>query len=215
MNILLISTLFPSSENDRRTKAVLNLVKYWGKRGVKLLVIKPVKVSWKRYLFSKSETCFIEDVKILEVPYIRLSAFKYDMVWLMAFHIIFLMARRSFFPDIVISHFKRSHIFSYPLTKILRKPLVLGLHQTDIRKIREHSKILTEKELRYANLIACRSFALEKQFLFLYPEYRKKVITTNSGIEREEIEGLEFMLKKAASFLASPKKMITVARLKQ
>ena len=97
--------------------------------------------------------------------------------------------KTKFEPDIVIAHMPSGLIFANKLDL----PFVAGVHVSDLEVLSNpiysiYFKSELEKAYKNATKIACRSEALKKKFLKLYPQYEDKTFVCYSGIDVEPIK---------------------------
>lgn len=122
---------------------------------------------------------------------------------------------RKFTPDIVVAHMVLCNLLGYTIAKKLKKPLILGIHQSDFNTSR-FSILQSNRRhiLNYAKAIACRSFAIKKRIVRLFPEFKKKYFIAYSGIIKSLIESEDFFIWKLINWKKTKKiKFITVSRL--
>ena len=180
MNILVITDLYPISENEKNTpKTIYNFVQEWKKLGHSVKVIKPNFI-FNSFLRSKPfyKTKIYGDVENINyfLPFwgnIK-NKMKSDI--------------NEF--DAVIAHMPSGIIFANKLK--LDIPLITGVHVSDIEVLTNpiysiYFKREMEKAYKKASKIACRSEVLKRKFLKLYPEYESKTFVAYSGTEIEPI----------------------------
>lgn len=213
--ILFVSNLYPKSkdvENDTNTKALHNIIKNWNE-DIKVIapVFMPNEIKNFNYTLGNHEidNISINVSKIWKVP--KTDYYLYNKV-------IKEIKNHDWIPDVIITHRLHCAILGQRLKKILKKPLIVGLHQADIVKLNTsknkdfYSNILSE-----ANLLACRSQNIKRELLQQFPELRQKCFIAFSGIEEEAITNLSHTLNKIKEWKTNvrPIKFITVAVLRK
>ncbi|WP_020614570.1 glycosyltransferase family 4 protein [Sediminispirochaeta bajacaliforniensis] len=212
--ILFITALYPQSDNQSRmekTFALHNFVKYWVDDNI--IVIKPIKIKKKEFhRFFQIEKRNVGNVLVYLIPYFRQEYLSFFF----RFHLYHLLKKLNIHPDIIVSHYKTSHIFGRQIALKFGIPLICGIHVTDINCIKANNssgkKISTA--IVSANVVACRSFQIKRKLLELLPPHSvdKKLFVVNSGIAEKHIRSKDFFLEKTnkEEFPA----LITVSTLK-
>ena len=184
MKILFITDLYPIKEGERTTPLALhNFVIEWIKQGHEVDVIKPNFI-FNSFLrgkpFYNKDFYDFEGVKIFNVNYFT----------------PFLGNVTKKLPDsidvgnydVIISHMPSGTIFADKLAKKFNKPLVCGVHHSDIEiLIKPIYKFYFREKLveayKNSKKIACRSFILQKKFGEILPECARKCFVAASGVE--------------------------------
>lgn len=217
MKILFITDLYPIKQGETATPLALhNFVIEWVKQGHGVDVIKPNFV-FNSFLRQKPfyKTGFYEfkGVKIFNVNYFTpfcgdiekklkkeakrrrgVEAWQKIKNFYASTHPRIYPSETSFSIadyDILIAHMPSGLIFAGKLAKKYKKPLVCGVHCSDIEVLtkplyRFYFKSKLEKAYKNAKKIACRSFVLQKKFSALMPEFAEKTFVAPSGIKETQ-----------------------------
>lgn len=184
MKILFITDLYPIKKGENATPLALhNFVSEWIKLGNKVDVIKPnfILNSFLRGKnFYNNGFYYFENVKIFNVNYFM--PFLGDTTKKLPKNIDL----KNY--DLIIAHMPSGIIFANKLAKKFNKPLICGVHYSDIEvltnpiyKFYFRTQLINAYE--NAKKIACRSFVLQKKFSELLPECAEKTFVAASGIE--------------------------------
>lgn len=178
MKILVITDLYPIKDEEKFTpKTIKNFVEAWENLGHEIRIIKP------NFLFNS---------------YLRKKPFYKSGIYGNVENINYFLPfvgniknkiKTKFEPDIVIAHMPSGLIFANKLDL----PFVAGVHVSDLEVLSNpiysiYFKSELEKAYKNATKIACRSEALKKKFLKLYPQYEDKTFVCYSGIDVEPIK---------------------------
>lgn len=217
MRILLITNLYPYNKDldkDTNTKALHNIVKNWDHN---IDVIRPFFFPTEHSFFKKkgffqSDKTSVDDVTVHKLPIRKIP--KTDKYFYRP--LINYVRKENLIPDVIISH--RLHCIqgSYQLAVIMNKPLILGIHASDISALRNKRKRKYYRRIiSYAERIACRSASIYKEFINIYPEFKNKCFIAFSGISESLINNLKANNSKHKEWFEStrPIKFITVANL--
>lgn len=182
MKILFITDLYPIKSGEKTTSVALhNFVIEWFKLGHKVDVIKPnfILNSFLRGKpFYKTEYYKYEGVKIFNVNY-------FTPFW---FDILNKLPQVNYSEyDVIVAHMPSGIIFANKLAKIISKPLICGVHISDIEVLtnplyRFYFKSQMIEAYENAKKIACRSEVLQKKFGKILPELTEKTFVAASGI---------------------------------
>jgi glycosyltransferase involved in cell wall biosynthesis len=201
MNILFISSLYPSLEGLRPTRitsALHNIVKYWN-REEKVIVVCPFYIYLKEILKGKltrplkeaikNNITSIDQVTILAFPIFkipRITYFYYPLYRCLDKYLNSI----GFEPDVVISHYDKSLYIGYRYSQRRNLPLVSGLHITpDLMNDNPTAfRKRCGKILDAAAAIACRSNYIYNKIATWFPQYREKSFIAFSGIEENLVE---------------------------
>lgn len=178
MKILVITDLYPIKDEEKFTpKTIKNFVEAWENLGHEIRIIKP------NFLFNSF---------LRKKPFYKSGI--YGNVENINYFLPFVgniknKIKTKFEPDIVIAHMPSGLIFANKLDL----PFVAGVHVSDLEVLSNpiysiYFKSELEKAYKNATKIACRSEALKKKFLKLYPQYEDKTFVCYSGIDVEPIE---------------------------
>ena len=177
MNILFITDLYPLQEDDyTSSKALKDYVDEFFTQGHRVQVIRP-NFLLNSFLRKKKfyKTGFYEN--IYNVNY--LTPFLFDVKKKLC----------EINPyDVIVSHMPSGNIFS----NNFEGKLFCGVHNSDIKVlINPLYSIYFKQELlkafRRADKLLCRSFKIEIQLLYLYPEFKGKTEVIFSGVPEETI----------------------------
>lgn len=202
MKILVITTLYPTSPETRRTDtsfAVHNFAKYW-KDYHELLVIKVSSFGIKQAFsfFKHLGEYNVEGVSVKNVPLCMIDALNYKSVALGVTYIYRYLERICFFPEVVVSHCSTSHLLACKLnTMHLNAPHVCGIHKADVSKLAKKESGF-EPCFLSADLLAFRSTPIKNMFIKTIDvdKLTARCITTNSGIEADFIANRDFIKAK-------------------
>ena len=178
MKILVITDLYPIKDKEKFTpKTIKNFVEAWKNLGHEIRIIKP------NFLFNSF---------LRKKPFYKSGI--YGNVENINYFLPFVgniknKIKTKFEPDIVIAHMPSGLIFANKLDL----PFVAGVHVSDLEVLSNpiysiYFKSELEKAYKNATKIACRSEALKKKFLKLYPQYEDKTFVCYSGIDVEPIK---------------------------
>ncbi len=178
MKILVITDLYPIKDEEKFTpKTIKNFVEAWENLGHEIRIIKP------NFLFNSF---------LRKKPFYKSGI--YGNVENINYFLPFVgniknKIKTEFEPDIVIAHMPSGLIFANKLDL----PFVAGVHVSDLEVLSNpiysiYFKSELEKAYKNATKIACRSEALKKKFLKLYPQYEDKTFVCYSGIDVEPIK---------------------------
>jgi len=89
--------------------------------------------------------------------------------------------------DIIIGHMPSGIIFAKKLAKKFNKPLICGVHCSDIKVLKNpiykfYFRTQLEDAYKNSKKIACRSFVLQKKFSEILPELADKTFVAASGV---------------------------------
>ncbi len=184
MKILFITDLYPVKEGEKTTpKTLHNFVISWIKKGHSVDVIKP------NFVFNSF---------LRKKPFYKTGFYDYDSVKIfnVNYFLPFIGKIENKLPnnldiyayDIVIAHMPSGIIFADILCQKYKKPLVTGVHSSDLKiicdpKYSVYFKPKLIKAFNNAKKIACRSFVLQKKFCTLFPQLANKTFAAPSGID--------------------------------
>lgn len=218
MKILLITNLYPYTKDiykDNSTKALYNLTKLWSED---VDVIRPIflpsdykSINVKLNEFGKIRigNNNIHVLPIWKVP--KTNIYFYNKL-------IKYVEKNDINPDVIISHRLHCAIGAAKLARKINKPLIIGLHNSDILQLRFNDRKTDYKIiLEQAVAIACRSQSILNEVIQLYPEYSCKCFIAFSGIEEKIINPIDKTLEKLKEWTKKdrPIRFITAARLKK
>lgn len=184
MKILFITDLYPIKSGEATTPVTLhNFVIEWVKQGHNVDVIKPNFI-FNSFLrgkpFYKTDFYQFQGVRIFNVNY-------FTPFW---FNFLAKLPKELDLSsyDAVIAHMPSGIIFANKLTKIINKPLICGVHTSDIEVLtnpiyKPYFKGQIQDAYKRATKVACRSFVLQRKFINLFPEFAKKTFVASSGID--------------------------------
>lgn len=183
MKILFITDLYPIKIGEKTTPQTLhNFVFEWIKQGHDVDVIKPNFI-FNSFLrakpFYKTGFYKFEGVNVFNVNYF--TPFMFDFIKKLPKEYDF----SSY--DVIIAHMPSGIIFANKLAKIIKKPLICGVHVSDIEILTNPIYSLYFKNelmdaYQNAKKIACRSHVLQKKFSELMPECAEKTFVASSGV---------------------------------
>lgn len=184
MKILFITDLYPIRKGESRTPLTLhNFVFDWIQQGHEVDVIKP---NFIFNSFLRNKPFYVdgfyeyEGVKVLNVNFH--SPFLFDITK----KIPNTLDISSY--DLIIGHMPSGVIFANKLARIFQKPLVCGVHCSDIEVLSNpiygiYFKNQLKDAYQNAQKIACRSFVLQNKFNKLMPELAEKTFVASSGVD--------------------------------
>ena len=178
MKIFVITDLYPIKDEEKFTpKTIKNFVEAWENLGHEIRIIKP------NFLFNSF---------LRKKPFYKSGI--YGNVENINYFLPFVgniknKIKTKFEPDIVRAHMPSGLNFANKLDL----PFVAGVHVSDLEVLSNpiysiYFKSELEKAYKNATKIACRSEALKKKFLKLYPQYEDKTFVCYSGIDVEPIK---------------------------
>lgn len=190
MKILFITDLYPINTNETTTPVTLhNFVFEWIKQGHNVDVIKPNFI-FNSFLrgkpFYKTGFYNYRGVSIFNVNYFTPFWFNISKKIPKEFDL------KNY--DAIISHMPSGIIFGdkWRINAGVNTDFVCGVHYSDIEILKNplyEFYFCTQLKNAYKNAkkIACRSFALQKKFDELMPEFAAKTFVANSGINKEAL----------------------------
>lgn len=207
MKILFVTDLYPIKWGENNTpKTLHNFVLEWIQDGHIIDVIKPnfiLNSFLRKKPFYKTGFYEFDNVKIFNVNYHTPFLFDIEKKLPKEFDL------NSY--DVIVAHMPSGEIFANKLAKKYNKPLICGVHCSDIAILKNPIyKFYFRKNLieayKNARRIACRSHVLEKKLLENFPEFRDKTFLAPSGINESLINKQEF-------YFHNPIKVVTCANL--
>lgn len=183
MKILFISDLYPLKEDEKNCPLTLHrFVANWIQLKNQVDVIRPnflINSFLRGKKFYKNGFYKYDGVRIFNVNYF--SPFWFNVTKKLPKEID--LANY----DIIVAHMPSGAIFARKAAKIAQKPLVCGVHCSDIEILTNpfygfYFKKKLENAYSAAKKIACRSFVLQKKFCKLYPDWAEKTFVAPSGI---------------------------------
>lgn len=209
MKILFITDLYPVNTGESKTPRTLhNFVTSWKKLGHEVDVIIPNFV-FNSFLrekpYRKNGFYEHEGVKILNLNFF--TPFFFD---------IFKKIPEDFdfkAYDLVIAHMPAGIIFANKLIKKVTKPLICGVHISDIEVMTKpiystYFKKQLEEAYKNAKRIACRSFILQKKFCDLIPECAEKTFVATSGVNMAQEINSNYSSKNGLQSVITCSKLI-------
>lgn len=210
MKILFITDLYPVKSDESTTpKTLHNFVFEWIKQGHIVDVIKPnfiLNSFLRKKPFYKTGFYEYDGVKVFNANY--LTPFLFDITKKLSqedkrcrgveawqndtsTHPRIHASEDSsstFDYDVIIAHMPSGIIFANKLAKKFDKPLVCGVHCSDIQVLTNpiynfYFSAQLKDAYKNAKKIACRSFVLKEKFNKLLPEFADKTFVAMSGIE--------------------------------
>ena len=180
MKMLFITDLYPVTSKESTTPQTLhNFVKGWQSLGCKIDVIKPN---------------FILNSFLRKKPFYKTGQYEnvYNVNYFLPFwgNIIKKLPKLEKY-DAIVSHMPSGTLFAYKIAKKMKKPLIIGIHSSDITVLTNPFYFLFKKRMEKAFDIAkgifCRSDILKNKFLKLYPQFKNKTYVCPSGVDIEPI----------------------------
>lgn len=182
MKILFVTDLYPVKSGEATTPVTLhNFVTEWIKSGHDVEVIKPnfiLNSFLRKKPFYKTGSYEFEGIKVHNINYF--TPFLFDITKKLPLDFA------GF--DIIIAHMPSGVIFGNKLAQKFNKPLVCGVHASDIEVLKTpiyslYFKKQMQEAYKKSNKIACRSFVLQKKFKDLIPEFYDKTFVAASGVD--------------------------------
>ena len=211
MNILFISHLYPSKENDFVTTVLHNIVKHLNKNK-NVIVIRPVYIYLSEIFTGKCKKnlrpkkIILDNVLIIIFPIFKIPkiAYFYNPLYR---YLNKYFKNNTFKPDIVVAHYDKSLQIGYKYSKKNNLPLVAGLHIT--LDLLEESYLnfnnRCSEVLEYSSLIASRSNYIYKKINKWYQAYEKKNFIAYSGIQNELIESSDDIINRMKEWKSTGK----------
>jgi glycosyltransferase involved in cell wall biosynthesis len=208
MNILVFTDLFPTSEEQKITRAIFDFIKNWN-RNHKVVVIKPIDFikNLRKFRYTRTKIVNFQNITIIEVPFYRIPLIKLHL-----FTYKKILKIIDFSPEIVVGHDFIGNLFSYSFALKYNLPNSIGIHMHDIKRIKRF-KTAYEKMVNTSRIVICRSPSIERKMKEIFPDHKKKITSLVSGIESSRVLSFEEYMKKSHSFLSTSKlKLITVSK---
>lgn len=181
MKILFVSDLYPIKKEENSVLTLHGFVKEWIKQGHEVDVIKPNFIFnsfLRKKPFYKSGFYNYEQVRVLNVNY----------------HLPFMgniekKLNNNLDPSdyaIIIAHMPSGIIFANKLAKKHKKPLICGVHESDITVLTKlWYKFYFKRQMlnayKNAEKIACRSPILKEKLCKMLPDLTGKTFVAPSG----------------------------------
>lgn len=192
MKILFVTDLYPIDTGETTTPITLhNFVIEWIKSGHQVDVIKP-NFMFNSFLrgkpFYQNGFYEYEGVRIFNVNYF--TPFLFDVT-----NKIPELLNVSDY-DVIIAHMPSGIIFANKLAEKYNKPLVCGVHMSDIEVLTNpiysiYFKSQLTKAYKNAKKIACRSFVLQKKFGEILPKLADKTFVASSGVKQCKMQNIK------------------------
>lgn len=184
MKILFITPLLPPLRDSR---ALLDFLSRW-QQDHEITVVCPVAV-YLRELFDrqkirKKTLQNQSGVPVRYFPVVKIPRWRFVFTPILRF-----LRRNAARPDVIVAHFKLGLEVGYRYARKTGRPLVIGLHASDINQASRsagHRRKLG-RILSHAARIAGRSLPILQKTGRLYPGTEEKSFFAFSGIPRREI----------------------------
>lgn len=211
MKILLITYLYPGYVSQSRKEvsfAIHYFARKWVHKGIDVKVariwnyypkvFKLSKVGKNANKHASKENFEIEGVKITRFPFKKMPLIGYSIKkkHQLAKEIIDEFGYK-FKPDIVISHMINSSLFiAYEVSKALKIPLILTIHGSDLRRLKNKSNDYMDIE-PYISKIGFRSPTLMTEYNKRINKNRQEndLFLVMSGIDGEQVISFEDLKK--------------------
>ena len=218
IRILFITHMFPSYKGQSK-KEVSYAILYLAlklKKYSEIFVINPIpfyKIMQNKN--TKPGFLAIEGTDSFIYPYFKIP--KMDFTVFNIPKILEILKEKQFFPDVIVAELNDNFKPAFLLSKKLKTKLVLGIHQSDILKLKKEKNNKTfQIFFENSDKIACRSFAIYNKLKNIYPQFQNKMFIANFGIDENIIENKQFFLKKSQLFKNQDNIIfITVSSLKK
>lgn len=211
MTIYLISELYPVNENDNSiTHAIKDFADNWNEE---LIVFRPLQLGISNI---RSIGVYIRHIKespkqlgrrkIIFFLLVKIPFFRKYLYWI---------GKKHAFPppDVIAGHSLMGNYVASSMSKHYEVPFSVGLHYYDIFNLAREKKAY-EKVFRDCNLIACRSYNIQKRLNEITGNrFNHKTFVSHSGVEEEQIEEQTLFISKAKEFKNRKIHFITAARL--
>lgn len=183
MKILFVTDLYPVNTRETTTPVTLhNFVFEWLKQGHEITVLKP---NFLLNSFLRGKPFYLsgfyeyDGVKIYNVNYF--TPFCFDILKKIPSEIKY----KDY--DVIIAHMPSGIIVANKIARVIRKPLVCGVHCSDIEVLTIplyslYFKGQLQEAYTRAHRIACRSHSLQRKFSNILPELAEKTFVASSGI---------------------------------
>jgi len=197
LTIVLITNLYPTEINEKKSKALHSFVQEWGDTE-EVFVLKPLYLP-QEFMLLKKGLFNMNNIRGQYMPIIKLpkkNIFLYP-------NIDKYLKRNSINPDVIISHMPVNHFIAYRYALQKRLPLIVGVHMSDIRLLQdshEKKRLKLIKIYKYATKIACRSNAIYNEFVSLLPDLKAKAFIAFSGVNQDRIIKEEAFERKLERF---------------
>lgn len=203
MDILIITPLFPHDINLSRTEktfAIYNMVKYW-QRENRIIVVRPVKKSWRKMISSQTQTYYVDQIKVIDVPYFRISWLNINFLGNIAKRIARFLIDTDFNPDVVIAHYYLSLCIGSRVSRLLNKPFIPAFHKRDANSITNGKGSYIFQTIRNANMLVYRSEAIKNRISGRLSQKGIPEYISNSGIEKSLIQDVSVFFQKAENIV--------------
>jgi glycosyltransferase involved in cell wall biosynthesis len=211
LSILLITDLYPvfaGQTQEDTSYALHNLVKYWVVHH-QVLVLRPFIVPDVRRKNKniRQGLVQIDGVDVLNWPVVKIPKLKYFIIRSLQNGLQLF----DFEPDVIVAHLGFNLYFGYQLARFYSKPFIAGVHRGDFRfGFSMLSEAVLIKIFNSADVIACRSYALEKRFKGWLPQLINRCRVVYSGVEPSfilddtafQIKNDEFKQSDSFSFIS-------------
>ncbi|MGE4586728.1 MAG: glycosyltransferase [Mangrovibacterium sp.] len=185
MNILFITQLFPADREAKHTsEALREFIEEWGRSGHHVKVIRP----YFRYetepfpvpsRFTIGDRIDVGFVRPFRIPLLKLSWYNHKKI----------IKKLQMKPDVIICHLYNAYFTFHRLARELGVPLIIGIHMSDIQLAKNRFHRWRQKKIfKDAAAFACRSYAYQRSFLNLFPEYADRTFPALSGIPAKYLE---------------------------
>lgn len=184
MKILFVTDLYPVNTKETTTPVTLhNFVFEWIKQGHEVTVLKPNFIlnsflRGKPFYFSGSYK--YNGVDVYNLNY--LTPFCFDILKKIPSEIKY----KDY--DVIIGHMPSGIMVANKIARVIRKPLVCGVHCSDIEVLTNpiysiYFKEQLQEAYTRAHRISCRSHSLQKKISKLLPEVVEKTFVASSGLD--------------------------------
>lgn len=197
MNILIITSLYPAYHGHSVKEisyAIHNVVKEIKRiNGYNIRVFRPIYIPSKN-IEKYQKHYILDEVDIYNKYLLKLPKtniiFKRD--------IIFDLKKDNYIPNIVISEMPDSYRIGLYVAKYFSAKFIIALNQSDLSYIMKSSK--SEKFLFSSYKIICRSWQIQNKLSKYMPKYKDKMFVGYFGIDENEIEDEQFIIKRIDSW---------------
>lgn len=194
MKILLITQLYPLSNQSRNSFALHYFVKEWHKEN-EVRVLRP-------YMNYESEVAPLESTLNLDGIEVNVfSPFWIPVLKKTVFNSRQVFNQLNFNPDVIVAHLYNSYLSFNSLAHKLNIPFVVGIHNSDLKLLRNpFQKKRVLKVIQRADGVVFRSHALKTQFTNQFGKLKSPVFVANSGLPKNYIDFAKELINTKEKF---------------
>ena len=206
MKILIVTQLYPLSQESQDSKALHYFAKEW-KKNHEVKVLRPY-FFYEKVNRPDTGSIKIEDIEVNVfspqwIPILKISRFNCKRIF----------EELNFFPDVIVAHLYHSYMNFSKLANDLKIPIVIGIHKSDIRLLNNvFHRVRLAKAIKSGNAIAFRSIPLQNKLKRIVKDINLPEFIASSGVP-EEFFKYAFELQSKGYLYTNKKKLISVCQL--